>query len=85
MKTTRESTNTVPMRSCVICRAPSPKWELLRHVCPPIEGDTRELIPDPEQTLPGRGYYVCANETCRKRFPRYSGWRRKCKGVAHDG
>ena len=77
----------MPLRSCVICRTRLPKGQLHRHVCPPGGGvadngaeDVRPL-PDPEQRLPGRGFYICDDAQCRKRGERYQGWRRKCKGV----
>ena len=75
-----------PIRTCVICRGRSPKRDLDRHVCPPPGGATAGtrpagLVPDPGQRLPGRGFYVCANQDCKTAFDRYQGWRTKCKGV----
>ncbi|MBG0776869.1 MAG: YlxR family protein [Desulfovibrionaceae bacterium] len=68
---------------CCICRGRFPKETLLRHVCPGDAGAGAPggLVPDPEGRLPGRGFYVCGDADCRRRFEKYSGWRRKCKGV----
>ncbi|MFV0423635.1 YlxR family protein [Oleidesulfovibrio sp.] len=70
----------IPIRTCVICRRRFAKSDLLRYVSPPGEpiGDP---VADEAQTQPGRGYYVCSSEQCRQRFPKFRGWRRKCKGV----
>ncbi len=73
----------VPIRTCVICRGKFPKAELNRFVCPPESGPQAALTPDPEQRFSGRGFYLCTEEPCGKRFARYGGWRAKCKGVAH--
>ncbi|MGE4297825.1 MAG: YlxR family protein [Desulfovibrionaceae bacterium] len=75
-----------PMRTCVICRGRFPKATLNRHVCPRADiAETGEgLVPDPEQILPGRGFYVCTDSSCGKRFGKFQGWRRKCKGERYD-
>lgn len=65
----------VPLRTCVICRRKLPKGELSRHV---RDGSGR-LTNDPAQVLPGRGIYVCSDETCRKRFEKF-GLRKHPKG-----
>lgn len=76
----------VPIRSCVICRTRLPKHELKRHVCPE-PGAMRNtpgmapLVPDMEQRMPGRGFYVCNDPQCCEKGTRFQGWRRKCKGV----
>ena len=60
-----------PQRTCLGCRAKKDKIDLIR--CVLIERDVRV---DPENTLPGRGAYLCANEGClqtaiqRKAFSR---------------
>lgn len=87
-RSAKQDGTSVPLRTCVICRAKLPKPELARHVCPPppdtVEGageGARRLVPDADQTMPGRGFYVCADEECLRRFAKYQGWRRKCKEV----
>ena len=60
---------------CVVCRGRFPKRDLKRHV-----RDEMDLpVPDPEQVLPGRGFYVCPDERCRERFEKY-GLRKHPKG-----
>lgn len=76
----------VPVRSCVICRTRCSKQELNRYVCRPQSSDggdveAQRLILDPEQSKPGRGFYLCAEPQCQSKFLQYQGWRRKCKGV----
>jgi predicted RNA-binding protein YlxR (DUF448 family) len=66
-------------RMCVICRRRMPKERLHRHVCP--SGYATRLVPDPGQRLPGRGFYLCEDENCRSRFAKFTGWRKKCKGL----
>lgn len=60
-----------PTRMCVICRKRFTKAELGRHVLSP----GGELVPDIRQTLPGRGWYLCAQAACRERFDRYAAGR----------
>lgn len=74
----RNNAGRTPMRMCVICRAKLPKHELKRYVCP---RNGAEPMPDPDQTLPGRGFYLCPDETCGRRFGKYKGWRKKCQEV----
>lgn len=56
-----------PIRMCVMCRLRFPKASLLRHV----RGPNGKMLADEAQILPGRGYYVCADEKCRARIARY--------------
>jgi len=68
---------------CVICRKRFPKRELSRHVAGETGPDNPgRLVRDPRQTMQGRGYYVCSDETCNRRLTGYKG-QKKCKGVAH--
>ncbi|WP_462327040.1 YlxR family protein [Desulfobaculum sp.] len=71
----------VPVRRCVICGRRLPKHELTRYVR--SDGDTPALLRDETGTLPGRGYYLCSDADCGKRFPKYKGWRKKSQGVKH--
>lgn len=50
----------VPTRTCVACRTPRPKRELLRIVRTP----TRDVVIDHTGRLAGRGAYVCAGTDC---------------------
>lgn len=73
-----------PVRMCVICRQRSPKRELRRHVaCEAGPATPGGLAFDPGQTRTGRGYYVCADEACQRRFAGFRARQKKCKGVAH--
>ncbi|MBA2373266.1 MAG: YlxR family protein [Chloroflexi bacterium] len=50
----------LPTRSCVVCRTPRPKRELVRIVrCP--DGTLRH---DPSGRLSGRGAYLCRQTGC---------------------
>lgn len=78
-----------PIRMCVVCRERLPKKELERYACPKSgrggafeqESDTDDLIPDPNQALPGRGFYICGKADCRQRFKKARiGLMKKCKG-----
>ena len=53
----------IPMRMCVGCREMKPKRELIRVVRSP-EG---EVSMDPVGKKPGRGAYVCRQESCLMR------------------
>ena len=77
-----------PTRMCVICRRRFAKSQLLRHVLPQVDaeqipGGTGEsgLEADEAQVRPGRGWYVCSNPECRKKFSKLGRIRRKRKGV----
>ena len=63
--------NDSPVRMCVVCRQRFPKEELTRHVRS-ADAEERDAmpVPDPAQTMPGRGYYVCGQARCRERFPK---------------
>ncbi len=56
-----------PVRMCVICRRRFAKAELARHVLTP-EGI---LIIDEAQQSPGRGFYLCPDPACGRRFEKY--------------
>lgn len=75
-----------PVRMCVACRTRFNKYELTRYVCPgPGTGDSdsEHLISDPGQRLPGRGFYVCGQDSCQEKFSKMAkGLKKKCKGVA---
>lgn len=78
-----------PIRMCVICRDRFPKDALIRHVASatPRNADSisdqppGELVVDVRATLPGRGFYLCRNEACQRKFKSYRGWRKTWKGV----
>ena len=65
---------TEPLRTCVVCRKRFAKHELTRHVW------RGEWTPDEAYILPGRGYYCCAGEDCKARFPKRAAAVRKGKG-----
>lgn len=72
-----------PVRMCVVCRQRFPKKELSRYVCPDttLELETDGPVPDPENTKPGRGYYICVQARCRETFPKMiRGLMKKRKG-----
>lgn len=48
-----------PRRTCVGCRTTRAKPELRRLVATPVG-----VVNDPEQTIPGRGAYVCPTIGC---------------------
>jgi len=52
----------VPLRTCVICGRKTSKAELLRIVATP----QRMVEVDPDGKLPGRGAYVCRDESCER-------------------
>ena len=57
-----------PRRTCVGCRTPRAKPELVRIAATP-EG----VRVDPDQTLPGRGAYVCPEPQCLEAIERTGG------------
>ena len=69
----------VPVRMCAVCRERLPKYELRRFVARSQNGDGTGPLPDPSQTMPGRGVYVCSKAVCMEKFRRRDG-RRKEKG-----
>lgn len=78
---TADSSAHAPRRSCVICRQTLPKAELTRYVVSPAQLATTgcALLEDPRKRLPGRGWYCCAEEACRRKISAYQGWRRRAK------
>lgn len=50
----------LPQRSCVACRTPRPKRDLVRVVRSP-QGT---VVVDPTGRLPGRGAYLCTSAEC---------------------
>ena len=50
----------LPERSCVACRTPRPKHDLVRVVRSP-QGT---VVIDPTGRMPGRGAYLCHNAEC---------------------
>lgn len=50
----------VPLRTCVVCGQKRPKRELMRIVHTP-DGS---MTVDPKGKQPGRGAYVCRQQTC---------------------
>src|SRR5258708_26583637 len=49
-----------PTRTCVGCRTPKPKRELIRLV----RQDQGEVVVDPSGKLNGRGAYLCPDDAC---------------------
>lgn len=72
----------IPVRMCVACGSKMPKAEMDRFTCPSIKG--HGLEPDRTGKAPGRGFYLCPDETCARKFGKYKGWQRKCKGETDD-
>ncbi len=52
---------TVPQRKCVVCRQMRPRTEMIR-LAAPIRGG--RIIPNPQGTTGGKGYYVCRDINC---------------------
>lgn len=50
----------IPMRSCFVCRTKQPKENLIRLVREPSGVVSWDFV----GKMPGRGAYVCKNETC---------------------
>nr|WP_083254728.1 YlxR family protein [Desulfoplanes formicivorans] len=67
---------------CVICRQRFPKSEIIRYTCP--QNDKQELCPDPTGKRSGRGFYVCTSSECMKKFKKFRGWQKKCRGEHYD-
>ena len=63
-----------PVRTCIVCRGRFPKDGLTRHVW------RGEWTPDKACILPGRGYYCCAGDGCKAKFPKRAAAVRKGKG-----
>lgn len=56
-----------PVRMCVICRRRFAKATLVRHVLTPQGA----LLVDAEKNKPGRGWYVCSDPVCERKFAHY--------------
>ena len=56
-----------PVRMCVVCRQRLPERELMRYV----RTEDGALAYDAEQTSQGRGWYVCRQEACQKKFLKF--------------
>lgn len=68
-----------PVRMCVICRGRFGKRELDRYVLT-LSG---ELGLDEKQRAPGRGWYCCRGDGCRKKFALWKpGCRKRRSGGA---
>ncbi|MFO7986556.1 MAG: YlxR family protein [Desulfatiglandaceae bacterium] len=59
----------VPVRMCICCRTKQKKGDLIRLIL----NDKGEVVRDDEHKAPGRGAYVCNNETCRS-HPKMEGY-----------
>ncbi|MFO7802428.1 MAG: DUF448 domain-containing protein [Desulfovermiculus sp.] len=70
----------IPQRMCCICRSRLPKSNLYRYVCQRTGQDRPALEYDPQQILPGRGFYVCSDPGCQRALTRHKGWQKKCRG-----
>ena len=40
------------------------------------ESGNKVPVLDKEQQMPGRGYYICNDPECDKRFVKFKGWRK---------
>lgn len=67
-----------PVRMCVICRRRFSKADVNRHVLTP-QGN---LSLDVEKTRPGRGWYVCSDPVCERKFAKYRPGTRRAAAVA---
>ena len=67
-----------PVRMCVICRRRFSKADVNRHVLTP-QGN---LSIDVEKTRPGRGWYVCSDPVCERKFAKYRPGTRRAAAVA---
>lgn len=56
-----------PVRMCVICRRRYAKADLRRHVLTP-EGI---LSIDKTHSSPGRGWYLCSDPACERKFAKF--------------
>ncbi|HJV65698.1 MAG TPA: DUF448 domain-containing protein [Geomonas sp.] len=66
----------IPQRSCLACREPRDKGNLLRFVLAP----DRTLVPDLQQKLPGRGAYTCLKASCLRQAAQKKQFSRGFKG-----
>ncbi len=51
----------IPERTCMVCRKKMNKYLLNRYVY--VDG---KFILDEKQILPGRGFYICNGEKCKR-------------------
>ena len=79
MTQARQNSADGPVRMCVICRQRFPKTDLLRYTLTPEGG----LALDADKTRPGRGWYVCEQESCQARFARFKPAKRRV-GRKHE-
>jgi hypothetical protein len=70
----------IPQRMCCICRTRMPKYNLQRYVCRRDDHGRLTLKFDPQQNLPGRGFYLCSDPGCQRALTRHKGWQKKCRG-----
>lgn len=95
MTATAEEPGHVPTRMCAVCRVRKPKRELTRYVAAPRpdEGEAKEdeaagaiggFCPDPAQTLPGRGLYLCGDPKCAAGLAKRRGQKGRQKGHRKD-
>ncbi len=63
--------NHIPIRTCVICKEKDQKKKYQRFVI-----KDGKIHFDHKQTLPGRGYYCCTKEQCKKLLEK---WIKKAK------
>lgn len=63
-KMVARATGSEPVRSCIVCRSKRSKGDLLRLVKAMGGG----VAVDEDGTAPGRGAYVCREESCRTRL-----------------
>lgn len=54
----------IPLRQCLGCRVMKPKSVLVRVV----KNADAEISLDPQGKLPGRGAYLCSEESCLKKI-----------------
>ncbi|WP_462323507.1 YlxR family protein [Desulfoplanes sp.] len=67
---------------CVICRKRLPKAEMTRYTCPQENGTSLQV--DPAGKRQGRGFYLCTSSVCMKKFNKFRGWQKKCRGEHYD-
>lgn len=68
-----------PVRMCVICRGRFPKEELTRYI---LSDGLLQI--DATQRHFGRGWYLCADSLCLKKFEKYRPVRKR-KGEHYAG
>ncbi len=49
----------VPERMCIVCKSMRPRNELFR-----LSEQDRKLLPNPDGTKSGKGYYICRTKAC---------------------